>query len=33
MSRLHGVPGIGMKRIDKLTVRETQTWLNKLPGN
>ena len=22
-----------MKRIDKLTVRETQAWLNKLPGN
>ena len=33
MSRLHVIPGIGKKRIDKLTVRETQTWLNKLPGN
>jgi integrase len=32
MSRLHVIPGIGKKRIDKLTVRETQTWLNKLPG-
>ena len=33
MSRLHIIPGIGKKRIDKLTVRETQAWLNKLPGN
>jgi integrase len=33
MSRLHVIPGIGKKRIDKLTVRETQTWLNKVPGN
>lgn len=32
MSRLHVIPGIGKKRIDRLTVRETQTWLNKLPG-
>lgn len=32
-SRLHIIPGIGKKRIDKLTVRETQTWLNKIPGN
>ena len=32
MSRLHVVPGVGKKRVDKLTVRETQTWLNKLPG-
>jgi integrase len=32
MSRLHIVPGIGKKRIDKLTVRETQAWINKLPG-
>ncbi len=32
MSRLHIIPGIGKKRIDKLTVRETQAWLNKLPG-
>lgn len=31
MTRLHIVPGIGGKRIDKLTVRQTQTWLNKLP--
>ncbi len=32
MSRLHIIPGIGNRRIDKLTVRETQAWLNKLPG-
>lgn len=32
MSRLHIIPGIGKRRIDKLTVRETQTWINKLPG-
>ena len=32
-SRLHIIPGIGKKRIDKLTVRETQAWLNKIPGN
>lgn len=32
-SRLHVIPGIGKKRIDKLTVRETQAWLNKIPGN
>lgn len=31
-SRLHVIPGIGKKRIDKLTVRETQAWLNKLSG-
>jgi hypothetical protein len=32
MSRLHIVPGIGKRRIDKLTVRETQAWLNKVAG-
>ena len=32
-SRLHIIPGIGRKRIDKLTVREMQAWLNKIPGN
>lgn len=32
MSRLHIIPGIGKKRIHKLTVRETQAWLNKVPG-
>jgi integrase len=32
-SRLHIIPGIGKKRIDKLTVRETQAWPNKIPGN
>jgi integrase len=33
MSRLHVIPGVGKKRIDKLTVRQTQTWLNSVPGN
>ncbi|MFG2022048.1 site-specific integrase [Actinomadura geliboluensis] len=32
MSRLHIVPGLGKKRLDRLTVRDVQTWLNKLPG-
>ena len=32
MSRLHVIPGVGKRRIDKLTVRETQTWLNNLAG-
>src|SRR5690348_4568806 len=32
MARLHVIPGIGKRRIDKLTVRETQAWLNALPG-
>jgi hypothetical protein len=32
MTRLHVMPGIGKKRLDKLTDRETQAWLNKLPG-
>ena len=32
MSRLHIIPAVGKKRVDKLTVRETQAWLNKLPG-
>jgi integrase len=31
--RLHVIPGVGQKRIDRLTVRDTQTWLNKVPGN
>jgi integrase len=31
-SRLYITPGIGKRRIDKLNVRETQTWLNKLSG-
>jgi integrase len=30
MARLHVVPGVGKRRIDRLTVRETQAWLNKL---
>ena len=32
MSRLHVIPGVGTKQIDpkRLTVRVTQTWLNKL---
>jgi integrase len=33
MSRLHIVPGIGRRPIDKLTVREAQTWINRIPGN
>jgi integrase len=32
MARLHIIPGIGNRRIDKLTIRETQAWLNKVPG-
>jgi integrase len=32
MSRLHVVPGVGSRKIDRLTVRETQAWLNKLAG-
>ena len=32
MSRLHVIPGVGKRRIDKLTVRETQAWLNTLAG-
>jgi hypothetical protein len=32
MSRLYIIPGLGKKRIDKLTLRETQAWLNKIPG-
>lgn len=32
MSRLHIVPGLGKKRLDRLTVRDVQSWLNKLPG-
>jgi integrase len=31
-SRRYIIPGIGNKRVDRLTVREVQTWLNKLPG-
>jgi integrase len=33
MSRLHVIPGIGKKRVDKLTVRQVQTWLNSVPSN
>ncbi|MEV4104155.1 site-specific integrase [Nonomuraea sp. NPDC049649] len=29
--RLYLVPGLGKKRLDKLTVRDVQTWLNTLP--
>jgi integrase len=32
MSRLHIIPGIGEKRIERLTVRDVQSWLNKIPG-
>jgi integrase len=31
-SRRYIIPDIGNKRVDRLTVREVQTWLNKLPG-
>src|SRR5690606_31747287 len=30
--RLYIIPGLGDKRLDKLTVRDVQTWLNKLPA-
>ncbi|MES9602182.1 tyrosine-type recombinase/integrase [Actinomadura sp. NPDC000929] len=33
MCRLHIVPGLGKKRLDRLTVRDVQNWLNKLPGS
>jgi integrase len=29
--RLYMIPGLGKKRLDKLTVRDVQTWLNTLP--
>jgi len=32
MTRLHIIPGVGKKRLDRLTVRDVQSWLNKLPG-
>lgn len=32
MSRLYIIPGVGKKHLDKLTVRDVQTWLNKLPS-
>lgn len=32
MSRLYIIPGVGRKHLDKLTVRDVQSWLNKLPG-
>jgi hypothetical protein len=31
-SRLYVIPGIGKKQVHKLTVRQTQEWLNKIPG-
>jgi integrase len=31
MARLHIIPGLGKKRLDKLTVRDVQGWLNRLP--
>jgi integrase len=30
LTRLYIVPGLGSKRLDKLTVRDVQTWLNKV---
>ena len=32
MSRLHVIPGLGGKHLDRLTVRNVQSWLNTLPG-
>src|SRR5690606_22625660 len=29
--RLYIIPGLGKKRLDKLTVRDVQAWLNTLP--
>ncbi|MER7209841.1 site-specific integrase [Streptosporangium sp. NPDC000239] len=29
--RLYLIPGLGKKRLDKLTVRDVQTWINTLP--
>jgi hypothetical protein len=31
--RFHVIPGVRGRQIDKLTVRETRAWLNKIPGN
>ena len=31
-SRRYIIPGLGQKHIDRLTVRDVQIWLNKLPG-
>jgi len=31
-SRRYIIPGLGSKRMDRLTVRDAQMWLNKLPG-
>jgi integrase len=31
-SRRYITPGLGTKRLDRLTVRDVQMWLNKLPG-
>ena len=30
LTQLYLVPGLGTKRLDKLTVRDVQTWLNKV---
>ena len=32
LARLHVIPGLGGKHLDRLAVREVQSWLNKLPG-
>ncbi|MFI0448228.1 tyrosine recombinase XerC [Actinomadura sp. 6N118] len=32
MARLHVLPGLGKKRLDRLSVRDVQQWLNKVPG-
>ncbi|WP_067808141.1 site-specific integrase [Actinomadura formosensis] len=32
MSRLHVIPGLGRKRLDRLTVRDVQKWMNAVPS-
>src|SRR5260370_38563747 len=32
MSRVHVIPVLGRKHLDRLTVRDVQSWLNKLSG-
>ena len=32
MARLHIIPGLGRKRLDRLTVRDVQKWLNSVPN-
>lgn len=30
-TRLHIIPGLGAKRLDRLTIRDVQAWLNTMP--